>query len=313
MRNAGHDDGRGQEWLRPDRCRRGTQLFGWRARSHRNDVPRRPCRPVRCRSRRVSRPGRRPDAHRMRAAGALDRRVLRAGELARVRRRRGTHRARGRAARRTAVTGAWQPARRGPGVQLAVELGAASVDHCTYLSDADVDALAGGDDRRDASPGCRVLDPFAVSGRTPAARCGSDCRAGDRLQSRDVVHVVDAADDRARRARDAHDDRTSALVGDRRRGARRCAATTSASSLSESVPTCACWTRRATCTWPIGLASRSRARSSSRADLLSRADCRVAAQSAARSGSPRRCAVALPLAGPRASRTRHTDRSPSTR
>ena len=33
---------------------------------------------------------------------------------------------------------------RGPGVQLAVGLGAASVDHCTHLSDADVDALAGG-------------------------------------------------------------------------------------------------------------------------------------------------------------------------
>ncbi len=31
----------------------------------------------------------------------------------------------------------------GPGVQLAVELGAASVDHCTHLSDDDVDALAG--------------------------------------------------------------------------------------------------------------------------------------------------------------------------
>ncbi len=29
------------------------------------------------------------------------------------------------------------------GVRLAVDLGAASVDHCTYLSDADVDALAG--------------------------------------------------------------------------------------------------------------------------------------------------------------------------
>lgn len=29
----------------------------------------------------------------------------------------------------------------GPGVQLAVELGAASVDHCTYLSSADVEAL----------------------------------------------------------------------------------------------------------------------------------------------------------------------------
>jgi imidazolonepropionase len=33
----------------------------------------------------------------------------------------------------------------GPGVRLAVEMGAASVDHCTYLTDADVEALAGGD------------------------------------------------------------------------------------------------------------------------------------------------------------------------
>jgi imidazolonepropionase len=32
----------------------------------------------------------------------------------------------------------------GPGVRLAVELGAASADHCTHLTDADVDALAGG-------------------------------------------------------------------------------------------------------------------------------------------------------------------------
>jgi len=31
----------------------------------------------------------------------------------------------------------------GPGVQLAVELGAASADHCTHLSDSDIDALAG--------------------------------------------------------------------------------------------------------------------------------------------------------------------------
>jgi len=31
----------------------------------------------------------------------------------------------------------------GPGVRLAVELGAASVDHCTYLSEADIDTLAG--------------------------------------------------------------------------------------------------------------------------------------------------------------------------
>jgi len=32
----------------------------------------------------------------------------------------------------------------GPGVQLAVELGAASADHCTYLSDDDLEALAAG-------------------------------------------------------------------------------------------------------------------------------------------------------------------------
>jgi len=31
----------------------------------------------------------------------------------------------------------------GPGAQLAVEMGAASVDHCTFLDDADIDALAG--------------------------------------------------------------------------------------------------------------------------------------------------------------------------
>ena len=33
----------------------------------------------------------------------------------------------------------------GPGIGLAVEMDAASVDHCTYFDDADVEALAGGD------------------------------------------------------------------------------------------------------------------------------------------------------------------------
>jgi imidazolonepropionase len=33
----------------------------------------------------------------------------------------------------------------GPGVRLAVEMGAASVDHCTYLEDADIEALADGE------------------------------------------------------------------------------------------------------------------------------------------------------------------------
>ena len=41
----------------------------------------------------------------------------------------------------------------GPGVRLAVELGAASVDHCTYLTDEDVDALAGSDTVATLLPG----------------------------------------------------------------------------------------------------------------------------------------------------------------
>src|SRR5690606_18931631 len=41
----------------------------------------------------------------------------------------------------------------GPGVQLAGELGAASVDHCTFLTDADVEALAGSDTVATLLPG----------------------------------------------------------------------------------------------------------------------------------------------------------------
>ncbi|WP_018655407.1 imidazolonepropionase [Actinomadura flavalba] len=43
--------------------------------------------------------------------------------------------------------------RQGPGVGLAVELGAASADHCTYLSRADVDALASSDTVATLLPG----------------------------------------------------------------------------------------------------------------------------------------------------------------
>jgi imidazolonepropionase len=41
----------------------------------------------------------------------------------------------------------------GPGVQLAVELGAAAADHCTYLTDDDVSALAGSDTVAGLLPG----------------------------------------------------------------------------------------------------------------------------------------------------------------
>lgn len=42
----------------------------------------------------------------------------------------------------------------GPGVRLAVELGAASVDHCTYLAQSDVDALAGSETVATILPAC---------------------------------------------------------------------------------------------------------------------------------------------------------------
>ncbi|WP_232660397.1 imidazolonepropionase [Pseudonocardia sp. TRM90224] len=54
----------------------------------------------------------------------------------------------------------------GPGVRLAVELDAASVDHCTYLTDADVDALAGGDTVATLLPGVE----FSTRSPYPDAR-----------------------------------------------------------------------------------------------------------------------------------------------
>lgn len=49
----------------------------------------------------------------------------------------------------------------GDGIRLAVELGAASVDHCTYVSDADLDALASG------STVATLLPGVEFSTRTP--------------------------------------------------------------------------------------------------------------------------------------------------
>jgi imidazolonepropionase len=51
-------------------------------------------------------------------------------------------------------------------VRLAVELGAASVDHCTHLTDADVDALAAGDTVATLLPGVE----FSTRSPYPDAR-----------------------------------------------------------------------------------------------------------------------------------------------
>ncbi|RKN08709.1 imidazolonepropionase [Streptomyces radicis] len=77
----------------------------------------------------------------------------------------------------------------GPGVRLAVELGAASADHCTHLTDADVDALAQGSTVATLLPGCefstrapypdarRLLDAGAV------VALATDCNPGSSFTS----------------------------------------------------------------------------------------------------------------------------------
>src|SRR3712207_9538715 len=61
----------------------------------------------------------------------------------------------------------------GPGVRLAVELGAASADHCTHLDDADVDALAGAETASYPAPGADLAPRSAYPPRPPpySPRC----------------------------------------------------------------------------------------------------------------------------------------------
>ena len=61
----------------------------------------------------------------------------------------------------------------GPGVALAVELGAASVDHCTHLTAADIDALAGSGTVATLLPGVE----FATRSPYPDARALLDAGA----------------------------------------------------------------------------------------------------------------------------------------
>jgi imidazolonepropionase len=77
----------------------------------------------------------------------------------------------------------------GPGVQLAVELDAASADHCTHLSDVDVEALAGSKTVATLLPGAE----FSTRSRYPDARrlldagatvaLATDCNPGSSFTS----------------------------------------------------------------------------------------------------------------------------------
>jgi imidazolonepropionase len=77
----------------------------------------------------------------------------------------------------------------GPGVQVAVQAGAASADHCTYLSDADVDALASSGTVATLLPGVEfsTRQPYPDARRLLAAgvtvAIASDCNPGSSFTS----------------------------------------------------------------------------------------------------------------------------------
>ncbi|MFF2388160.1 imidazolonepropionase [Agromyces sp. NPDC058104] len=77
----------------------------------------------------------------------------------------------------------------GDGVRLAVELGAASVDHCTFLSDADVSALASSDTVATLLPGVEfsTRQPYPDARRLIDAgvtvALASDCNPGSSFTS----------------------------------------------------------------------------------------------------------------------------------
>ena len=105
----------------------------------------------------------------------------------------------------------------GPGVQLAVAAGAASADHCTYLSDADVDALASSETVATLAARRRVLHQAALPGCAAAAGRGRHGRDRHRLQSGLLFHLKHGAVHRAGGAGDADDDRAGGLGGHRGR------------------------------------------------------------------------------------------------
>jgi imidazolonepropionase len=77
----------------------------------------------------------------------------------------------------------------GPGVRLAVELGAASVDHCTYLSPSDVDLLAGSDTVATLLPACDLStrqplpDARALLDAGATVAIASNCNPGSSYTS----------------------------------------------------------------------------------------------------------------------------------
>ena len=141
----------------------------------------------------------------------------------------------------------------GPGVRLAAELGLAAVDHCTYLTDADVDAL------RDSGTIATLLPGVEFSTRQPypdarrlldagvAVALASDCNPGSCFTSSVPLCIALAVREMGMTPAEARARR------DVRRRARRSSATTSAGSPWARGPTWCCSTPLAR---PPGLPAR---------------------------------------------------------
>jgi imidazolonepropionase len=131
------------------------------------------------------------------------------------------------------------------GIRLAVELGAASVDHCTYATDDDVEALAGAADTTVATllPGAE----FSTRARYPDGRrlvdagatvaLATDCNPGSSFTTSMPFCIAVAVRD---------------MNFTPAQGRRHCAATTSGSSPSGGGRISFGWTPRRTCTSRTG-------------------------------------------------------------
>ena len=145
----------------------------------------------------------------------------------------------------------------GPGVQIAVELGAASADHVTHTTDDDVDALANSDTVATLLPGAE----FCTRAAYPDARrlldagvtvaLAADCNPGTSYTTSIPFCIALAV----REMR--HDPRRGRLGRDRGRRAGAPADRHRPPRRPARGPTPSCSTRRPTSTWPTGPASRS--------------------------------------------------------
>ena len=137
----------------------------------------------------------------------------------------------------------------GPGVQLAVEMGCASADHCTYLSDDDIAALAGSDTvatflpatdfstRQPYPDARRVID----AGATVAL--ATNCNPGSSYTTSMSCFMTSS----------------ESGLGLQAAAPARCVAATSGASLPGAAPTSSCWRRLPTRTSCTGRECRSSA------------------------------------------------------